>query len=44
MSRRRGKVKPKIMEPDAKYNDPVVTKFINNIMRKGKKTIKKKNF
>jgi small subunit ribosomal protein S7 len=44
MSRRRGKVEPRIMEPDAKYNDPVVTKFINNIMRRGKRTVAEKIF
>lgn len=36
----RGKKAPKRnIEPDAKYNSVVVSKFINTIMRRGKKTV-----
>ncbi len=38
----RGKIKRHPVEPDYKYNDEVVAKFINQIMRKGKKTIAQK--
>lgn len=44
MSRRRGKIEPRPMLPDAKYKDPVVTKFINNIMKNGKKTVAERIF
>ena len=37
MSRRRSVTKRKII-PDAKYHDLIVTRFINYIMRKGKKS------
>jgi small subunit ribosomal protein S7 len=35
------KVKPKkrILLPDPKFNDPYVTRFINNLMHSGKKTV-----
>ena len=36
------KIKRHPIEPDFKYNNVVVAKFINQIMRKGKKTIAKK--
>jgi len=34
------KLKPKrrTVEPDPRFNDPLVTKFVNNIMREGKKS------
>jgi small subunit ribosomal protein S7 len=34
---RKSKAKPKQILPDPKYHDPMVTKFVNNIMLKGKK-------
>jgi small subunit ribosomal protein S7 len=34
---RKSKAKPKQILPDPKYNDPMVTKFVNNIMLQGKK-------
>jgi small subunit ribosomal protein S7 len=34
---RKSKAKPKLILPDPKYNDPMVTKFVNNIMLEGKK-------
>lgn len=34
----RGKIKKHLVEPDSVYNDVVVAKFINNMMRRGKKT------
>jgi len=37
-----GKIKRHPIEPDFKYNSIVVAKFINQIMRKGKKTVAKK--
>ena len=37
MSRRRG-IKKRTVVPDAKYNDAVLTRFINYVMRKGKKS------
>jgi len=44
MSRRRGKVEPRTMEPDIKYNDPVISKFINCLMYSGKKSVAEKIF
>jgi small subunit ribosomal protein S7 len=44
MSRRRGKVEPRNMEPDIRYKDPVVTKFINCLMYSGKKSVAEKIF
>lgn len=38
----RGKIKKHPIQPDFKYNDLMVAKFINHIMRKGKKTIAQK--
>ena len=34
---RKSKAKPKQILPDPKFNDPMVTKFVNNIMLRGKK-------
>ena len=36
------KIKKRIIQPDYLYNSIMVEKFINNIMRKGKKTIARK--
>jgi small subunit ribosomal protein S7 len=36
---RRSKAKKKIILPDPKYNEVVVTKFVNNIMLQGKKNV-----
>ena len=36
---RKAKPKKRIILPDPKFNDVLVTKFVNNIMLKGKKTI-----
>ncbi len=38
MSRRRAAEKREVM-PDPKYGDPVVTKFMNSLMRAGKKSV-----
>jgi small subunit ribosomal protein S7 len=38
MSRRRA-TKKKTVQPDAKYHDVTLTKFINYVMRKGKKSL-----
>ena len=38
MSRRHSAEK-RIVLPDAKYNDKVVAKFINNVMEDGKKAV-----
>jgi small subunit ribosomal protein S7 len=34
---RKGKSKPRVIVPDPKYGDMLVTKFVNNIMLRGKK-------
>jgi small subunit ribosomal protein S7 len=36
---RKGKVEKRIIPPDPKYNDFLVAKFINGVMRRGKKSI-----
>lgn len=41
MSRRHSAEK-RIVLPDAKYNDKVVAKFINNVMEDGKKAVAEK--
>ena len=41
MSRRHSAVK-RVVLPDAKYNDQVVAKFINNVMEDGKKAVAEK--
>jgi small subunit ribosomal protein S7 len=43
MPRRKRVVKREVL-PDPKFNSVVVTKFINNLMRKGKKSIAEQNF
>jgi small subunit ribosomal protein S7 len=41
---RKSKPKKRIILPDPKFNDTLVTKFVNNIMLKGKKSIAYKIF
>ncbi len=41
---RKSKPKKKIILPDPKYNDVLVTKFVNNLMLKGKKDLAFKLF
>ncbi len=41
---RKSKPKKRIILPDPKYNDVLVTKFINNLMLKGKKNVAFKIF
>ena len=41
---RKAKPKKRIILPDPKYNDILVTKFVNNLMMGGKKTIAYKIF
>lgn len=36
---RKSKPKKRVILPDPKFNDVMITKFVNNIMLKGKKTI-----
>jgi len=36
---RKSKPKKKILLPDPKFNDPYVTRFVNNLMLSGKKTV-----
>lgn len=35
---RKGKSKPRVIIPDPKYGDMLVTKFVNNLMLRGKKS------
>lgn len=37
--RRNSRIKKRILQPDYKYNNPIVSKFINYIMWNGKKSI-----
>jgi len=39
MSRRRGKVDPRPIVADPRYNDKVISKFINCLMESGKKSV-----
>lgn len=41
---RRHTAEKRIVLPDAKYHNVVVTKFINNVMEHGKKPLPKKSF
>ncbi len=41
---RKGKPKKRILAPDPKFNDPLVTRFVNNLMREGKKSLAFKLF
>jgi small subunit ribosomal protein S7 len=36
---RKSKPKKRIMLPDPKFNDPLVTRFVNNLMSRGKKSV-----
>jgi len=41
---RKTKPRKKILLPDPKYNDPLVTRFVNNMMLNGKKSVAYKIF
>jgi len=41
---RKSRPKKRILLPDPKYNDPYVTRFVNNLMFNGKKTVAFKIF
>lgn len=41
---RKTRSKPRILLPDPKFNDPMVTKFVNNLMLEGKKNTAYKVF
>ncbi|MBI9035585.1 MAG: 30S ribosomal protein S7 [Bacteroidales bacterium] len=41
---RKAKPKKRIILPDPKFNDPLVTKFVNNLMLRGKKNLAFKIF
>lgn len=41
---RKAKPKKRTVVPDPKFNDPLVTKFVNNIMLRGKKNVAYKIF
>ena len=41
---RKAKPKKRILLPDPKFNDPYVTRFINNLMYDGKKTVASRIF
>lgn len=43
MSRRKRATIRKIL-PDPKFNDPIVSKFVNNLMRKGKRVVAERIF
>ncbi len=36
---RKGKAKPRTVLPDPKFNDEMVSKFVNNLMLRGKKSV-----
>jgi small subunit ribosomal protein S7 len=36
---RKSKPKKRILLPDPKFNDPLVTRFVNNLMTRGKKSV-----
>lgn len=36
---RKSKPKKRVILPDPKYQDPMVTKFVNNLMQRGKKSV-----
>jgi small subunit ribosomal protein S7 len=40
---RKTRAKKRITEPDPKFNDPLVTRFVNGMMYDGKKIIVVKN-
>ncbi len=35
---RKRKPKPRVIQPDPRFNDPLVTQFVNNLMWRGKKS------
>lgn len=39
---RRGKIKKKTLKPDPFYNNTLISKFINTVMKKGKKSLAEK--
>jgi len=41
---RKRKPKKRYLAPDPRYNDPVVTQFVNNLMLRGKKSVAYSNF
>ena len=41
---RKTRAKKRILAPDPKFNDPYVTRFVNNLMLNGKKTVAYKIF
>ncbi|MGQ9847400.1 MAG: 30S ribosomal protein S7 [Bacteroidales bacterium] len=41
---RKTRAKRRVLQPDYKYNDVMVTRFVNNLMRKGKKSLAFKIF
>ena len=41
---RKGRAKQRIILPDPRYNDPAVTRFVNDLMLDGKKTVAFKIF
>ncbi|PID95565.1 MAG: 30S ribosomal protein S7 [Bacteroidetes bacterium] len=41
---RKGRPKKRIIAPDTRYNEVIVTKFVNNLMLKGKKNVAYKIF
>lgn len=41
---RKRKPKKRYLAPDPRYNDPIVTQFVNNLMLQGKKSVAYTNF
>lgn len=41
---RKRKPKKRVIQPDIRYGDPMVTQFVNNLMLSGKKGVSFKNF
>ncbi|MDC1222331.1 30S ribosomal protein S7, partial [Salibacteraceae bacterium] len=41
---RKGRAKDRIILPDPRYGDTLVTKFVNNLMQDGKKSVSYKIF
>lgn len=41
---RKRKPKKRVLQPDPRFNDPMVTQFVNNLMFQGKKTLAYKLF
>lgn len=36
---RKAKPKKRVLAPDSRYHDPMVTRFVNNLMKSGKKSV-----